>query len=184
MVDPVASYLEITEVETTIHSWSTSEFLSESTREAISKASVLIIPQMGFRDYSEPLFPVGTTELFSYLRSAAETNLNIEIAIDDEDYREIALHSDIVRIATIVVEYYVAPILSGLLVNYITSRLGRGFTEGRVEATVVVADSDGVKSRSWELKYKGPAKTFENFLKTGLSQLADRKVSTLNRDSE
>lgn len=76
----------------------------------------------------------------------------------DEDYRKLALHSDLIRIATIVVKYAVAPVTTTLVADYLKKRFLKRFGESDVKASFVVEHADG---KTIKLEYGGPSATFE-----------------------
>jgi len=164
--------LSTNQTERTLQYWSSLDSLSAETQRAVQKASVLIVPQNGFRDHTGPVFPTGTVELFRLLRERSPQSATVEIAVDEPQYKELTLHYDLVTLAGVVVEYVVAPVVAGLLVEYLKVRLGDRFSKSEVEASITVDQSDGVSHRAWEIKYKGPAPTFENTVQRAIAALA------------
>jgi hypothetical protein len=149
------------------NSWSGRDFLSDQVRKSILNKNVLIVPIEKFRDYSNPLFPVGTEELFHYLKDNSENKLSVEVCIDDEDYKELALHSDLIIICGFVVTVFVAPILVNLISSYIENRWvkksHKESTKLKVEITVVDNDKGSKK-----FKYEGAAKDFKETMNEAL----------------
>lgn len=148
--------------ERTLQYWSSLDSLSAEAQRALQQASIVIVPQDGFREHTGPVFPTGTIELFRLLRERSPQTTSVEIAIDDSEYKELTLHYDLVTLAGIVAEYVLAPVVTGLLVDYLKRRLGDRFSKSEVEASMTVDQSDGSNHRAWEIKYKGPAQTFES----------------------
>jgi hypothetical protein len=157
--------------ERTLQYWSSLDSLSAETQRAVGQASIVIVPQDGFRDHTGPVFPTGTVELFRLLRERSPQSTPVEIAIDEPEYKELTLHYDLVTLAGVVVEYVVAPVVAGLLVEYLKVRLGDRFSKSDVEASITVDESDGVNHRAWEIKYKGPAPTFETTVQNAIATL-------------
>ena len=103
------------------------EKLTLNTRAAVKAAGIVLVPDDGFRGYSGPVFPQGTVDFLHFLRDRIPSGTTVEIAAEDTDYTEVALHSDVVRLATLFVEYLVAPVAVGLIVNYMKDLLGSRF---------------------------------------------------------
>jgi hypothetical protein len=78
--------------------------LTADTRTAVEQADLVLIPDDGFRDYEGPVFPQGTVDFLQFLRDHAPSGTAVEIAAEDTNYKEVVLHFDIIRLATLFVE--------------------------------------------------------------------------------
>lgn len=154
------------------------------TRESLRRAAIVIVPHEGFRDHDGPVFPVGTTELFRALQEQAPAGTGVEIAIEDEDYREVALHYDVVRLATLLVDHAVVPMAAAFLADYLVKKLGSRFSKSKVEASLIVEREDPDGRKSFQLDYKGPATTFEKTIKSDLAKMIsnDKETRTIQAD--
>lgn len=123
---------------------------------ALSAADALIVPEQNFREGLAFVFHQDTTTLHRYLSTQLAGSLSIEICANDEEYLEISLHSASFRLGKIVVGYLAAPLLVGLLTNYLYDQM-RAKPTDTVEATLVVEDH---QCRSFKFSYKGEAKDF------------------------
>ena len=85
-------------------------------------ANVLIIPD-GKSSKNNNIFPVTTTELYRYLQKKSPSQVKLDIATKDEDYVELAQHSDLLNLPTIIVSGVILPIIIGLITNYIYDEL-------------------------------------------------------------
>ena len=169
------------ETELDFQYWSTSRPLSDDLRISISNADVLLVPQEDFRDYEGPVFPVLTHELFYHLRERVPPGTVVELAVDDADYKELALHADVVRIATVVVKYVLAPVIAILLADYLRTLLGYRFGSAEVRASIIVDQSDPRGRKATQISYEGPAGTFENTVKGAIKNLShDDSASSKN----
>lgn len=148
-----------------------SQGLGKGLEQKLEAADVLIVPEKDFRPGFPFLFHQDTGHLYQYLSSHLSGKLDVEICATDEEYREIALHAAAFRLSTLVVQYGIAPLVVGLLTNYLYDELKAKPTD-TVEATVVVEDQ---QCKSFKFQFKGEAKDF------GL--LAD-KVGQMARDCE
>ncbi|MGA2967507.1 MAG: hypothetical protein ABSD64_14965 [Terriglobales bacterium] len=171
MGSPASHTLVCDNTDRTLAYWSSLDSLSPETRSAVRRASIIVVPSDGFREYTGPVFPVGTIEFFRLLRERSPQEAAVEIAVDESEYKEVALHSGLVRLAGIIVKYVFAPVASGMIVEYLKTRLGSRFSKSEVEASMIVDQSDGVNHKAWQIKYKGPASTFENVVGGAIASL-------------
>jgi hypothetical protein len=155
--------------------WSSQHSLSPSTGDAVKNADIVLLPYEGFGGYDGPLYPVGTEELFLSLRETAPTGMRIELAVEDEDYKEVAIHGDIVRIAEFLVTYVAAPAAAILVAEYLKRYLGSRFSRTEVRASMTVDQGGGDERSAVRISYEGPAATFESSLKAALGTLKGGK---------
>lgn len=137
----------------------------------IAAANVLIVPERDFRDGVKYVFFQDTIKLLNFLQAGLDGQLTVEICANDDEYLEIALHSATFRISKIFINVVAAPLVVGLLTNYIYDELKAKPTDA-VELSIVIEDHD---CKSFEFKYKGEAKD--------LNQLSD-KIGQLARDCQ
>jgi predicted DNA binding CopG/RHH family protein len=167
----------VVEVQKGFQYWLERNSLSGETREAIQKSDLLIFPAEGYLDFMGPLFPTGTEELFQFLQSKAPPGMNVELAVEDADYRELALHADTVRIANILVRLLRAPAAVGLIVEYLKHHLGSRFGKTEVRASIIVDQGDGPSSKTLKISYEGPAGAFEKTMREALSNVCGTRES-------
>jgi len=158
VVNELGTYAE---VETGFRYWANAEFLTHATQSAIKKSDIVLVPEQGFADYVGPLFPKGSDDLFQYLRAHAPAKFNVELAAEDADYKELALHGDALNIATLLVTSVAAPIAVGLIVEYLKTRLGSHPVKTEVRVSIILDQSDGLNGKILRLRYEGPANALE-----------------------
>jgi hypothetical protein len=150
--------ITITEsVEESFGFWLNKPYISDELRSVLSSANVLIVPYEGFRELDTRVFPVGTEEIFSELKSHVDNGVVPEICIEDKDYRELALHSDLLIIGTFIVTTFAAPTFVNIVSEWVNNRLGFKKESTNVKIELTVAKSDGTAGR---ILYEGPAKEF------------------------
>jgi hypothetical protein len=145
--------------------------LTDELRTAVQHADIVLVPDDGFRDYPGPVFSQGTMELFQYLREHAPAGTNVEIAVEDAEYREVAVHFNIVRLATAFVEYVAAPILMSLIAAYLKDWLGSKFATAEVRSTILVHRKDATGEQTLRYSYEGPATTYEKAMTEATASL-------------
>ena len=147
--------------------------LTADTRSAVEQAGVVLVPDDGFREYGGPVFPQGTVDFLHFLRDHAPSGTTVEIAAEDTNYKEVALHFDIIRLATLFVEYIAAPTAVALIAEYLKHRLGNGLKSAEARTALMVHQKDGQRERTVRIAYEGPAVNLEGALRDAVASLAD-----------
>ena len=168
----VNSFCSCSEIEKGFQYWSGAGSLSDETRAAIGKSDIVLLPAEGYGDYAGPVFPVGTDEFFQFLRSKAPSGINVELATEDANYAELALHADIFYLASVLVTLLGAPVATGLIVEYLKTDLGSRFDDTEVRASIILDQSNGPDSKTIKITYEGPARTFEKTMNEALSSVS------------
>lgn len=148
------------------------EQLRMETRAAVERAGIVLVPDDGFRNYPGPVFPQGTVDFLQFLRDQVPSGTTVEIAAEDAGYKEVALHFDIVRLATLVVEYLAAPAAAALIAAYLKDQLGGRFKTAEARAAIVVHRKDGALDETVRISYEGPATNVEPALRDEIASLA------------
>ena len=146
--------------------WASKEFLTAETKDKIGKAEVLIVPDEDFRDGISVSFPTATEELFQFLQEELAQKHPVEIAIEDKDYKELALHGATVIFAGFVVTSIVAPIVVHVLGKYIDKKFfndpKKDENNLKIELTIEERNGEQVKIR--RISYDGPVEFFQKKL--------------------
>jgi hypothetical protein len=162
----------------TIVSWSKRHFIGKELQEKLEKADALIIPSEGYHDDGDIRhFPEGTEHLLSFLQRNNRGDANIDICIEDTDYKELAQHADLQIIAAAIANKLGAPVLVNLISEYIKQRRGRRIEDTTVKSSLTISDVNN--GRSISLTYEGPASTYETIM-TGAVKEVINEVSNLH----
>jgi len=102
--------------------WKNKDFLSEETKKELENVSILILPLVDFRENIGPTFPLSTEHLFKFFSEKLPEGTSIEVCIDEEDYTEVALHSDLKNIGKFLVKDIALPIFLTILTAYMESK--------------------------------------------------------------
>ena len=143
-----------------IESWCNRPYIGDALRDQLLRANVLLVPIEGFRERTDPMFPQGTEELLQFLRESPDEDIKVDICIEDQDYRELALHFDLLVLAGAVVTLVVAPVVADLISEYIKRHLGSREPEAIVKSELIVYDE--ISGRSVRLSYEGPASAYRD----------------------
>ena len=87
--------------------------------DEIKGANLLIIPNENFRDEGDVLFPETTREFFDYIKSQSGDQVIADIAISDEDFQMIELHSAVIEVASIIVQLAILPIATSMIASFL-----------------------------------------------------------------
>ena len=140
-------------------------FFPKQYEQELKKANVLLIPFENARSGIEVAFPETTTEFLQFLKEQNDKELVSDIAIDDEHYQKLELHSAVITIATCIVQEVVWPIVASIIAAYIYDEVKKYHrTPNEMTAKLdVYVEKDGKTKR---ISYEGPASKVEDVLKT------------------
>lgn len=136
--------------------WINGEDISEESRQVMKKSNILLAPTKGYGENTEVIsFPQGTEEFLSFLREHQPEGSVVNICTEDSDYRELALHSEEIRLATIVVTSFLAPLVVNLITEYVKYRLGSRVSKVNLRARLTIVEKE--TGRATRIDYAGPA---------------------------
>ncbi len=154
------------------------EHLTVEMRAAVARASIVLVPDDGFREYGGPVFPQGTVDFLHFLREHAPSGTDVAIAAEAAEYKEVVLPSDIVRLATLFVEYVGAPVVMSLIAAYLKDFLGSRFKSAEARTAIIVHRKDGSVEQTVQISYEGPAQNVEAALTAAVASLPKRTGET------
>ena len=165
--------------------WLGRDYVSDELRHRLADASILIVPQEGFRDYEGPLFPVATEEFFRFAREELPDDAEVDICIEDGDYKELALHESLIIIATVsVASSFLAGLAVNLVWHFLERRIGSKAKEKKTtaKATIIVNTTKTAKTdkRAVEIHYEGPADQLKSSMMTKINELIKRDEAGSN----
>lgn len=118
-----SSYLSIEPTREGFEFWSQQSFVPDDLRQAITSASILFIPSIDFRENSGPTFPINTTFLLDYFKELAPEGLSVDIAVSDNEYRELALYNNYIRLGKFLIKDVALPIFINILSGFISDNI-------------------------------------------------------------
>jgi hypothetical protein len=157
--------------EASFSTWLGKSHISDELRQQLATSNVLLLPQENFREGVGIIFPIGTEEIFSYLKENAPEEVSVDILVEDSDYKEIALFSDfLIILGSFLVTSIVAPIFVNLVSDYlIKKRLPRKTAnQTRIE---ILIESDKETTRVF---YEGPTSDFRKTVLPVVESLGSR----------
>lgn len=158
----------------TLSNWVSHSNLSANLKTKLQNVNVLLIPRIGYLpDDKTPVFPSGTSDIFQFIKSNKTDAIIIDAGTDDESYKELGLHFDVMSIVNMIVHIEVArEVFGGLVVEYITSKLGNRASETNLQMKFSIQEDDTVV----DFSYDGPASQYKDTIKTTLDSWSEYKI--------
>lgn len=156
--------------------WITHATDNPALRERLARASVLLVPTEGFREYAGPLFPVATEDFLRHLEDRLPKEQPVDIAVDDGKYQELALHSIALVIVGAIVTGLVAPIYVAVAAEYIKRKLWPPEPNREVRLSLTVQQPAGSEPASYTITYEGPAHLMEGTMQNALKRIPSVEV--------
>jgi len=157
--------LQVKTTSETFEYWLEQPFISNELRNLLSGKTLLLTPQNGHGDSEVLCFPTGTEDLLRFLRDNQTEDLSVDICIEDEDYRELSLHSDLLILAGVIMTLVAAPVAVNVISHWIIKRLGSRVEQTDLKCEITVVDNN----RSIHFKYDGAASAFRETLLNALN---------------
>lgn len=146
-------------------------YISEETKQKLRGAKILIIPQDDYQlAENRVLFPSGTIDLFRYFTEHVDSDIEINICIEERDYQEIGLHADIYFIAQIILYDFCFPLVVGLLGSYIYDLLKGKNDDTIIKSKIIVINEKD--KQSVEYSYTGPASEYEKSINQAINSFS------------
>jgi len=136
--------------------WINRQYIPQDLRGTLQDVNILFVPYENFRDQKIPVFAHKTEEIFHFFQEHAPAGVNVNVCIADDDYKEIALHSDLIIIGGIIVSAVVLPVFVNLLSEYLKRKLFKS-PNSKIRIVLTVVDST---SGAKQFEYEGPADSF------------------------
>lgn len=160
-----ANLLEISDSELTFEKIYNKTFFPKQYEEELKQANVLLIPFENVRDGVEIAFPETTTEFLEFLREQSDTGIIPDIAIDDEHYQKLELHSAVITIVTCIIKNIIWPVVASVIAAFVYDQVKKHNrqTDKTMAKLEIYVEKDG---KTKKIKYEGPASKVEDVLKT------------------
>lgn len=149
------------------------EYFPKKLLDEIKEANVLLIPDYVKReDKKRYVFPECTQEFLEYVKDNASDNLRPDIAIDDEGFNKLELHSAAITIATFVVTSIALPMMINLVSNFLydqAKKMHREKKDVSAKVNIITTEESGKKSKM--ISYEGPVSGIEEALKSAAKDI-------------
>jgi hypothetical protein len=121
-----------------------------------------LLPREGFRGEDVLTFPVRTEEFYGFLKQELGNAHPIDLAVEEKDYKELALHAGVIELGALLVGSVLVPLLVNVISDYINRRAeatGKN-DEPTVRVELIVQEQTPEAVRTIKLSYDGPATDF------------------------
>ncbi len=149
--------LNVSDTDITFETLYQKPYIPKEYLPDITKANLLIIPNENYRDEGDILFPETTREFLDFVIDATCNAIVADIAISDEDFRRIELHSASIEVATFIVQYVVLPIATGIVASFLydlIKKYHRKPEETSTKVKIIAEETDTKKCKM--ITYEGP----------------------------
>lgn len=161
--------LNVTDSDVTFEKIYKKEYIPTEYLDDIKKANLLIIPNENFRDEGDVLFPETTREFLDFIREFPNDEIISDIAISDEDFKRIELHSAVIEVAPILVQWVVLPIATSMIASFLydlVKKYRRKPEDTSAKVKIITEETETKKSKM--ITYEGPV----SGVKDALDQVA------------
>lgn len=144
-----------------------SEYLDE-----IKKANLLIVPNENFRKKGDVLFPETTKEFFEYIQDHPNDEIVADIAISDDNFQRIELHSAVIEVATIIVNVVVLPVAINMISNYLYDLIKKYHRKPEDTSARLKIISEETKTKKTKIiSYEGPVSEVKETLEIATKEI-------------
>lgn len=144
-----------------------SEYLDE-----IKKANLLIVPNENFRKKGDVLFPETTREFFEYIQDHPNDEIVADIAISDDNFQRIELHSAVIEAATIIVNVVVLPVAINMISNYLYDLIKKYHRKPEDTSARLKIISEETKTKKTKIiSYEGPVSEVKETLEIATKEI-------------
>lgn len=164
--------LKVTDSDVTFEKIYKKEYIPTEYLDDIKKANLLIIPNENFRDEADVLFSETTREFFDFIREFPNDEIIADIAISDEDFKRIELHSAMVEVAPIIVQTIVLPIALNIISSFLYDLVKKYRRKPEdTYAKVQIITEETATKKSKKITYEGPV--------SGIKEVLDQAAKDL-----
>lgn len=164
--------LKIVDTDLTFEQIYDRDYIPKDYMDEIKRANLLIIPNEGFRDSGDVLFPETTREFLDYIRDSSEEDIVADIAISDEDFQRIELHSAVIEVAKIIVQWAVFPIATSMIAAFLydlVKKYRRKPEDTSARVQIITEETKTKKSKM--ITYEGPVSGVKDALDQAVKDL-------------
>lgn len=148
------------------------DYVPKEYIEDIKRANLLLIPNEHFYDDGSVLFPETTHEFYDFIKEQTGNGIIADIAISDEDFQRIELHSAVIEVATIIVQMGVLPIATSIIASYLydlVKKHRRNPNETSAKVKIIAEETATKKSK--QITYEGPISGIKDALEQASKDL-------------
>ena len=169
MHETIEKVLKVSQTDLTFEKIYNKDYFPNSIPK-IKEANMLLIPNENLRENTGITFPETTIEFYEFLKEKANDSFKPDIAISDENFKKINMHSALVPLATIICTIVIVPMVVNLVSAFLYDlafHYLRKKEELAADVNLIIQDENG---KSLRLHYKGPVSGIKETLNNGVAQ--------------
>lgn len=142
--------LKISDTDITFEQIYGKDYIPAEYLDDIKKANLLIIPNESFRDEGDILFPETTRDFLDFIRESSGGEIVADIAASDENFQQIELHSAVIDIASIIVQFIIFPVAANIIADFLgdlVKKYRRKPDETSAKIKIIAEETRGKKTR-------------------------------------
>jgi len=146
--------------------------------DQIKKANFLIIPDKFERFDNAMLFTETTSEFYDFLKLNQSGNVVVDIATDDDNFKKLELHSAVINVATVLVEFVILPFAINMIAAFLYDKIKsyrRKAEETQAHVNIIVETEKTKKTekKSVKIEYEGPVSEVKESLTEAIDKIID-----------
>lgn len=140
--------LIVEEIDFSLENYIQAYIKNNELKSNIRESNILLLPYKNFREIEGPIFPETNSQFYEYLLDNFNES-KVEICAEEEDYKEVALHNDLVNLGIILLNGILLPVIANCISEYIKSKRNNKKTDIKI----LLIEKDGDKYKKFE--YEG-----------------------------
>ena len=147
--------------------------------DEIKLANILFIPEEDRYEQGDVLFPEITSELFSYMRENASNAAKIDIAISDDNFEQLELHSALIELGTFLCDPLVFNVLCSMIASFLYNKIKKLHRDSdNTSARINIITKERNNNKNIKISYKGPVSGINDAMKQAA------KIVSINNGSD
>ncbi|AIY80266.1 hypothetical protein FDC50_05190 [Clostridium botulinum] len=139
------------------------DYIKDNNLESnIRKSNIVLLPYKNFRQMQGPIFPEAYSQFYEYLLDNIKDS-KVEICVEEEDYKEVALHNDVINLGLVFINGIVLPVIANIISEYIKSKRNNRKTD--IKISFIEKEGDKYKRLDYEGDSQYLNDTFKAYLK-------------------
>lgn len=164
--------LNVSDSEITFEKIYEEGYIPQEYIDDIKKANFLLIPNDSCYEEGRLLFPETTRDFFDFVREQKDERIIADIAISDENFQSLELHSAIIELAKVIVQSAVFSISTSLIASFLHDLVKKYHRNPETTSAKVQIISEETKTKkSKQIIYEGPVSGIKDALDQATKEL-------------
>lgn len=147
------------DLEKYIQDYIKTDYLEGNIRES----NIVLLPYKNFKEIDGPIFPEAYSQFYEYLLDNFKES-KVEICVEEKDYKEVALHNDLINLGLVFVNGIILPVVANIITEYIKSKRNNRKTNIKIS----LIEKEGNKYKRFD--YEGDSQYLHDTIKAYLKK--------------